>query len=159
MPGCRSPRRPSPASSRPGGQGRPARSHVGWFGDTIKDRRPEVRHRRKTKRYPGDLTDEDWSRIQPLLPKPSKRGRKISVSDIKPALLAARSTARPSKRRTPRSGYGANKKIVGRKRYIAVDTDGRLPMVNLATADISDSAGAQGVDNEAALAHLLIEQS
>ena len=33
--------------------------------------------------------------------------------------------------------------IVGRKRHIAVDTDGRLLMVNLTTADISDSAGAQ----------------
>ena len=33
--------------------------------------------------------------------------------------------------------------MVGRKRHIAVDTDGRLLMVNLTTADISDSAGAQ----------------
>ncbi len=24
---------------------------------------------RKTKRYPSDLTDEDWERVQPLLPK------------------------------------------------------------------------------------------
>ena len=40
-------------------------------------------------------------------------------------------------------GYDANKKIVGRKRHIAVDTDGPLLMVNLTPADISDSAGAQ----------------
>src|SRR4029077_10482099 len=40
-------------------------------------------------------------------------------------------------------GYDAGKKIVGRKRHIAVDTDGRLLMVNLTTADISDSAGAR----------------
>ena len=40
-------------------------------------------------------------------------------------------------------GYDAGKKIAGRKRHIAVDTDGRLLMVNLTTADISDSAGAQ----------------
>lgn len=40
-------------------------------------------------------------------------------------------------------GYDAGKKIVGRKRHIAVDTDGRLLMVNLTSADISDSAGAQ----------------
>jgi transposase len=39
-------------------------------------------------------------------------------------------------------GYDAGKKIVGRKRHIAVDTDGRLLAVNLTTADISDSAGA-----------------
>jgi transposase len=25
---------------------------------------------RKTKRYPSDLTDEEWERIQPLMPKP-----------------------------------------------------------------------------------------
>lgn len=40
-------------------------------------------------------------------------------------------------------GYDAGKKVVGRKRHIAVDTDGRLLMVNLTPADISDSAGAQ----------------
>ena len=42
-------------------------------------------------------------------------------------------------------GYDAGKKIVGRKRHIAVDTDGRLLMVNLTPADISDSAGAQTI--------------
>ena len=30
---------------------------------------------RKTKRYPSDLTDEEWARIAPLLPNPAKRGR------------------------------------------------------------------------------------
>lgn len=30
---------------------------------------------KKTKRYPTDLTDEEWSRIAPLLPPPSKAGR------------------------------------------------------------------------------------
>ena len=40
-------------------------------------------------------------------------------------------------------GFDAGKKVVGRKRHIAVDTDGRLLMVNMTTADISDSAGAQ----------------
>jgi transposase len=42
-------------------------------------------------------------------------------------------------------GYDANKKIVGRKRHIAVDTDGRLLMVNLTTADIADSTGARAI--------------
>jgi transposase len=42
-------------------------------------------------------------------------------------------------------GYDAGKKIVGRKRHIAVDTDGRLLMVNLTPADISDSTGAQAI--------------
>jgi transposase len=40
-------------------------------------------------------------------------------------------------------GYDAAKKTVGRKRHVLVDTDGRLLMVNLTTADVSDSAGAQ----------------
>ena len=42
-------------------------------------------------------------------------------------------------------GYDAGKKIVGRKRHIAVDTDGRLLMVNLTTTDIFDSADAQPI--------------
>lgn len=42
-------------------------------------------------------------------------------------------------------GYDAGKKINGRKRHIAVDTHGRLLMVNLTTADVSDSAGARQI--------------
>ena len=34
---------------------------------------------RKTKRYPTDLTDEEWARIAPLLPEPAKRGREPGV--------------------------------------------------------------------------------
>src|SRR5437879_6799126 len=34
---------------------------------------------KKTKRYPTDLTDAEWERIRPLLPRPAKRGRKPSV--------------------------------------------------------------------------------
>ena len=40
-------------------------------------------------------------------------------------------------------GYDAGKKVVGRKRHIAVDADGGLLMVNLAPGDTSDSGGAQ----------------
>ena len=29
---------------------------------------------KKTKRYPSDLTDEEWARIEPLLPRASKAG-------------------------------------------------------------------------------------
>jgi hypothetical protein len=42
-------------------------------------------------------------------------------------------------------GYDAGKRIKGRKRHIAVDTDGRLLMVNLTISDISDSAGEQEI--------------
>ena len=158
---------------------------------------------KKTKRYPTDLTDEEWDRIVPFLPKPAKKGRKPSV-DMREVLNAIRYIARAGcgwrmlpkdfppwqtvywwfrrfmrrflfetihdvammidRERAGREaspsagiidsqsvkapaartrGYDAGKKISGRKRHIAVDTDGRLLMVNLTTADISDSAGAQ----------------
>jgi putative transposase len=42
-------------------------------------------------------------------------------------------------------GYDAARKLKGRKRHIAVDTDGRLLMVNLTTADVQDAAGAEHV--------------
>ena len=40
-------------------------------------------------------------------------------------------------------GFDGAKKITGRKRHIAVDTDGRRLMVNQTTADITDSAGCR----------------
>lgn len=42
-------------------------------------------------------------------------------------------------------GFDGAKKTIGRKRHVAVDVDGRLLMVGLTTADISDSAGAQAI--------------
>ncbi|WP_432757307.1 transposase [Consotaella aegiceratis] len=44
---------------------------------------------RKTKRYPTDLTDAEWTMIAPLLPKPAKRGRKPSV-DMREIVSAIR---------------------------------------------------------------------
>jgi len=160
----------------------------------------------KTKRYPSDLTDEEWARIEPLMPKASRQGRRRGV-DFREIINAVRYLVRsgcgwrmlpihfppwqtvywwfrrlarrflfqtihdlclmldrelagreasPSagvidsqsvKAPAPgaQRGYDAGKKIVGRKRHIAVDTDGRLLMVNLTPADISDSAGAQTI--------------
>ncbi len=160
----------------------------------------------KTKRYPSDLTDEEWARIEPLIPKASRRGRRRGV-DFREIINAVRYLVRsgcgwrmlpihfppwqtvywwfrrlarrflfqtihdlclmldrelagreasPSagvidsqsvKAPAPgaQRGYDAGKKIVGRKRHSAVDTDGRLLMVNLTPADISDSAGAQTI--------------
>src|SRR5260370_26106387 len=61
---------------------------------------------RKTKRYPTDLTDEEWERIQPLLPKPPKRGRKVSV-DLREMLNAIRYMARSGGRwRLPPAQFG-----------------------------------------------------
>lgn len=162
-----------------------------------------VRIARKTKRYPSDLTDEEWERMAPLMPSPGRRGRPREV-EFREVINAVRYLVRlgGGRRMLPihfghwrtvygwfrelarrflfqtipdvelmldreragrdasptgavidsqtikapqaeARGYDAGKKIVGRKRHIAVDTDGRLLMVNLTTADISDSAGAQ----------------
>jgi putative transposase len=159
---------------------------------------------KKTKRYPTDLTEEEWSRVEPLLPKPAKTGRRREINlrevvnairylvrtgcgwrmlpkDFPPwqtvywwfrrfvrlflfrtihdiALMMDREQqgreASPTggiidsqsvKAPAPgaQRGYDAGKKVVGRKRHVVVDTDGRLLMVNLTPADISDSAGAQ----------------
>lgn len=38
-------------------------------------------------------------------------------------------------------GYDAGKKVVGRKRHIAVDSDGRLLAVKITTADVQDQEG------------------
>ncbi len=158
---------------------------------------------RKTKRYPSDLTDEEWERIAPLMPAASQRGRKRRT-DFREVINALRYLARSGcgwemlpihfgpwqtiywwfrrlmrrflfrtihdlclmldreaagREASPSGGvmdsqsvkapsaktrgYDAGKKVTGRKRHIAVDTDGRLLMVNLTTADISDSAGGQ----------------
>jgi transposase len=160
---------------------------------------------KKTKRYPSDLTDEEWERIAPLMPKPGRRGRPGEV-EFREVIHAVRYLVRSGcgwrmrpihfghwrtvygwfrelARRFPfqtihdvelmldrerqgreaspsaavidsqsvkaphaeTRGYDAAKKIVGRKRHIAVDTDGRLPMVDPTSADISDSAGAQAI--------------
>ena len=48
---------------------------------------------KKTKRYPSDLTDEEWARIQPFLPGASKTGRPIEV-DLREILNAIRYMAR-----------------------------------------------------------------
>ena len=164
-----------------------------------------VRIARKTKRYPSDLTDEEWERIAPLMPKPGRRGRPREVEfrevinavrylvrsgcgwrmlpvhfgawrtvygwfrelarrflfqtihDVALMLDRACAQRKPSPSaavldsqsvKAPQGtirGYDGAKKIVGRKRHIAVDTDGRLLMVHLTPADISDSAGAQAI--------------
>jgi putative transposase len=42
-------------------------------------------------------------------------------------------------------GFDAAKRLKGRKRHIAVDTDGHLLMVNLTAADVQDAAGAEHI--------------
>jgi transposase len=44
---------------------------------------------KKTKRYPSDLTDEEWERIAPLLLRPAKKDRKPAV-DLREVLNAIR---------------------------------------------------------------------
>jgi len=160
---------------------------------------------KKTKRYPSDMTDEEWERLAPLMPKPGCRGRPREI-DFREVINAVRylvrsgcgwrmlpihfgpwqtiyswfrelarrflfqtihdielmlDRERQGREQSPSAGvidsqsikaphtevrgYDAGKKVVGRKRHIAVDTDGRLLMVNLTPADISDSAGAEAI--------------
>jgi putative transposase len=42
-------------------------------------------------------------------------------------------------------GCDAAEEVKGRKRHVAVDTDGRPPMVNLTPADVRDAAGAERI--------------
>jgi putative transposase len=172
---------------------------------------PESRGRvasiaRKTKRYPSDLTDEEWAAIAPLPPPRSKNGRKRKT-DLREVVNAIRDLVRSGckwrmlpvhfppwqtvywwfrrfvrqllfrtihdlatmvdRERAGREaspaagvvdtqtvkapaaggsrGYDAAKKTVGRKCHVAVDTDGRLLMVNLTTPDIADSTGAEPI--------------
>src|SRR5262245_50478118 len=44
---------------------------------------------RKTKRYPSDLTDDEWERIAPLMPKPGRRGRPREI-DFREVINAVR---------------------------------------------------------------------
>jgi putative transposase len=46
-----------------------------------------VEHRRKSPRYPSDMTDEEWALLAPLLP-PSKRGGRPRTTDLREVLNA-----------------------------------------------------------------------
>ena len=65
------------------------------------------------------------------------REREGCEQGLTAAIVDRRSIKAPAARK--RGGDAAGK-VVGRKRHIAVDTDGRLLMVNRTGADISDSA-------------------
>jgi len=56
----------------------------------------EHRERQKAferRRYPTDLTDEEWERIRPILPQPARRGRKPKAN-LREILNAIRYLAR-----------------------------------------------------------------
>ena len=173
---------------------------------TVESRGRMAEIEKKTKRYPSDLTDEEWSAVEPFLPGSGATGRPRrtdlrevlnairylvrsgcewrmlpvhfppwqtvywwfrrlvrrlmfrTVHDIalmidraragrdpepSAAVIDSQSIKAPAARGT--RGFDGAKKIVGRKRHIAVDTDGRLLMVDLTTANIADSTGAQAL--------------
>ena len=161
-----------------------------------------ARIEKKTQRYPSDLTDEEWAKIEPCLPRALRTGRRIEA-DLREVLNAIRYMAlgrgwrmlpnefppwqtvywwfrrfvrrfmfqtihddalmldreRLGREASPTGGildsqsvkapeaktrgYDAGKKIVGRKRHIAVDTDGRCRMtVNRGLIDFWCKSGA-----------------
>ena len=61
--------------------------------------------RKKLKRYPTDLTDEEWSVIAPLLPQRSKKGRP-RTTDLREVVNAIRYLVRTGFRQSP-VGEGA----------------------------------------------------
>lgn len=67
---------------------------------------------RKTKRYLSDLIDEEWERVQPLLPKPPKRGRKIGV-DLREMLNAIRNMACSGGWRMLPTNFGPGRPSIG----------------------------------------------
>jgi Transposase DDE domain len=89
--------------------------------------------------------------VSPICPSVHVSGDPRCRADARPRARRTRSEPNRRRHRQPigqssgseTRGYDAGKKIVARKRHIAVDTDGRLLMINLTPADISDSAGAQ----------------
>jgi transposase len=48
-----------------------------------------ARIEKKTKRYPSDMTDEEWAAVEPLLPRASPTGRKRLI-DLQEVLNAIR---------------------------------------------------------------------
>ena len=70
---------------------------------------------RKTKRYPTDLTDEEWAMVEPVMPKPARTGRQLEV-DLREFVNAVRYLARLSERRSNRSPVGAARKPKWRAR-------------------------------------------
>ncbi len=71
--------------------------------------------------------------------------RAQGVRDPEPsvAVIDSQSIKAPAAHGT--RGHIGTRKIVGRKRHLAVDTEGRQLLVNLTTAGIFNSAGAQAV--------------
>src|ERR1700757_1433296 len=61
------------------------------WSPTTRGRMAEIE--KKTKRYPTDLTDEEWLRIEPFLPGPAKSGRPVET-DLREVLNAIRYLAR-----------------------------------------------------------------
>lgn len=75
-----------------------------------------------------------------LLLDRERAGRAASPSAGVPDSQTVKAPAAPKG-----GGYDAAKKLKGRKRHIAVDTDGRLLLVSLTPADVQDAAGAERI--------------
>jgi putative transposase len=51
-----------------------AQFRLGMWTQTNRGRMADIE--KKTKRYPTDLTNKEWDRITPFLPKPASKDRK-----------------------------------------------------------------------------------
>src|SRR6266536_798139 len=92
-------------------------------------------------RYPSDLTDEQWTVLEPRA-RAVMKDRTIAVGrpmvhDLRAMCDAVSYVVKNT------SGYHGGKKITGRGRHLAVDAEGWLLALVVTAASVSDKAGAK----------------
>jgi putative transposase len=114
---------------------------------------------RTRKKYPSDLTDEQWAIVEPLIPpaKQSPRGGHPRTVDMREVLntifylnrsgcqwdmLPHDLLPKTTEMGGPERGYDGGKKIKGRKRHVLVDTLGLLLAVLITSAGLDDGVAA-----------------
>jgi putative transposase len=89
------------------------------------------------------MTDSEWRLLEPLLPRPCRRGRRWAwpQREASPTAAVIDSQSINTTESRPR-GYDAGKKLKRRKRHAMVDTDGRGLVLHAHPASIQDRDGA-----------------
>src|SRR4051794_10138708 len=109
---------------------------------------------KKTKRYPSDLTDEEWEAIAPLMPQPGRRGRPREV-EFREVINAVRYLVRsgcgwrmlPAHFGHWRTVYGWFRELARRFLFQTIHEVALMGGRERAGREVSPSAG--GVDSQA----------